>query len=192
MKKVFIVFVASFFLAVSSYVSPIFSADEGKIKIAVVDLYKLLNESEGGKKAKTDLESLIKAKQSLLDEKGKNIEKLRTDLEKQSAVMSPEAKKAKEEELEKLARDYQRLVSDAQTEVKKKEAELTSEILKDARELINKIAQEKGYSLVLEKADGLVLYYSSNLDITDSLIKRLNELQKYSKKAETKAKPTKK
>jgi outer membrane protein len=188
MKKVFIVLVASLFLAASGYFSLVFSAD----KIAVVDLYKLLNESEAGKKAKTDLESLIKTKQSLLDEKGKNIEKLKTDLEKQTPVISPEAKKTKEEELERLARDYQRLVSDSQGEVKKKEAELTSVILKDARELINKIAQEKGYSLVIEKADGLVLYYSSNLDITDTIIKKMNELKADGKKTETKAKPTKK
>ncbi len=192
MKKILIVLIASMVLALSVHISPVFSVDEGKTKIAVVDLYRLLNESEAGKKAKTDLESLIRTKQALLDEKGKGIEKLRTDLEKQAAVISADAKKAKEEELERLARDYQRLVSDSQAEVKKKETELTSEILKDARELINKIAQEGGYSLVLEKADGLVLYYSSNLDITDKVIKKFDELKTSGKKTETKAKPTKK
>lgn len=192
MKKILIVLIASLFIAVSVQVLPVFSAEAEKTKIAIVDLYKLLNESEAGKKAKADLESLIKTKQSLLDEKGKNIEKLKTEIEKQSAVISADAKKAKEDELERLARDYQRLVSDSQAEVKKKEAELTSEILKDARELINKMAQEGGYSLVLEKADGLVLYYSSNLDITDKLIKKMNELKAGSKKAETKPKPSKK
>ncbi len=192
MRKIFIVLIAGLFLAASGYTSTVYSAEEGKLKIAIVDLHKLINESESGKKAKADLESLIKSKQSLLDEKGKNIEKLRTDLEKQAAVISADAKKTKEEELERVARDYQRLVSDSQTEVKKKEAELTSEILKDAREVINKIAQEGGYSLVIEKADGLVLYFSSNLDITDRVIKKLNELKTDTKKTDTKAKPTKK
>lgn len=192
MKKILIVLIVSLFIAGSVQVLPVYSVEAEKTKIAIVDLYKLLNESEAGKKAKADLESLIKTKQSLLDEKGKNIEKLRTEIEKQSAVLSADAKKAKEDELERLARDYQRLVSDSQAEVKKKETELTSEILKEARELINKIAQEGGYSLVLEKADGLVLFYSSNLDITDSLIKKMNELKTGSKKTETKPKPSKK
>jgi len=191
MRKVFIVLVAGLFLAATAYISPAFSAEE-KNKIAIVDLHKLINESDAGKKAKVELEGLIKSKQSAIDEKGKNIEKLKTDIEKQSAVITAEAKKSKEEELERLVRDYQRIISDSQAEVKKKEAELTSEILKTAREVINKIAQEGGYSLVLEKADGLVLYFSSNLDITDKVIKKFNEAKPVEKKAETKAKPTKK
>ena len=43
------------------------------VKIGYVDLVKSLNESEAGKKAKTDLEFLIKTKQTTIDEKGKAI-----------------------------------------------------------------------------------------------------------------------
>jgi len=100
---------------------------------------------------------------------------LRADFEKQAAIISPEAKKAKEEELERLLRDYQRIVADSQAEVKKKEGELTGEILKDLREMINKIAQEEGYTLILEHAEGLVLYSNKSLDLTDKVIKRYNE-----------------
>lgn len=192
MKKILIVLFVGLFLAASGYVSTAYSAEEGKFKIAIVDLHKLINESEAGKKAKSDLESLIKSKQSVLDEKGKNIEALKADIDKQAAVITAEAKKAKEEDIERLVRDYQRIISDSQTEVKKKEAELTAEILKQAREVINKIAQESGYSLVLEKADGLVLYFSNNLDITDRVIKKINETKPGDKKTETKAKPVKK
>lgn len=192
MKKILIVLFVGLFLAASGYVSKVYSAEEGKFKIAIVDLHKLINESEAGKKAKSDLESLIKSKQSVLDEKGKNIETLKADIDKQAAVITAEAKKAKEEDIERLVRDYQRIISDSQAEVKKKEAELTAEILKQAREIINKIAQESGYSLVLEKADGLVLYFSNNLDITDRVIKKINESRPGDKKTETKTKPAKK
>lgn len=144
-------------------------------KVGVVDLSKALNESDAGKRAKADLESLIKSKQTSIEEKRKNIEKLKTDLEKQAAIISPEAKKAKEEELERLIRDYQRIVADSQAEVKKKEGELTGEILKDLRDTINKIASEEGYSLVIEYAEGIILYANKSLDITDKVIKRYNE-----------------
>ena len=49
------------------------------MKVGIVDLMKALNESDSGKKAKTDLEVLIKSKQSVLDEKGKEIEKLKAE-----------------------------------------------------------------------------------------------------------------
>jgi len=50
------------------------------VKIGYVDLRVALNESEAGKKAKIELESLIKTKQSSIEEKGKSIEKLKGDL----------------------------------------------------------------------------------------------------------------
>lgn len=145
------------------------------LKVGIVDLFRALNESEAGKKAKTDLEVMIKSKQTVIDEKGKKLEALKVDLEKQAAIISAEARKSKEEELERLARDFQRVVADSQAEVKKKEGELTGGIIKDLRDVINKIAQEEGYSLILERAEGLVLYAVKPLDITDKVIKRHNE-----------------
>jgi outer membrane protein len=174
MKKILVVVIAGLCILAAGVIPKTSDAADTR-KGGSVDLLKALNESEAGKRAKTDLESLIKSKQTSIEEKGKNIEKLRADFEKQAAIISPEAKKAKEEELERLLRDYQRIVADSQAEVKKKEGELTGEILKDLREMINKIAQEEGYTLILEHAEGLVLYSNKSLDLTDKVIKRYNE-----------------
>ena len=94
MKKLGLFFVVLMLLAGSN-------ASAENIKIGSVDLIKALNESDAGKKAKTDLEFLIKTKQSSLDEKGKAIEKKKNDIEKQSSVLSAEARKSKEEDIER-------------------------------------------------------------------------------------------
>lgn len=154
-----------------------FAADA--VKFGAIDVQKILNESEAGKKAKSDLESLIKAKQSTIDEKGKAIEKLKADIEKQASVLSADARKTKEDELEKAIREYQRIVQDSQSEIKKKEAELTDAILKDTRELIEKTGEEEGYMLIIEK--GMVLYSSKGIDITDTVLKRYDESKKSKK-----------
>ena len=152
------------------------------VKIGYVDLVKSLNESEAGKKAKTDLEFLIKTKQTTIDEKGKAIEKAKADLEKQSSVLSPDARKAKEEEMERMLRDYQRLVADSQNEVKKKEGELTNDILKDLRTIVQKIGEDEGYTLILESAEGQILYAKKEADLTEVVIKKFNESRAKSKK----------
>ena len=154
-----------------------FAADA--IKFGAIDVQKILNESEAGKKAKSDLESLIKSKQSTIDEKGKAIEKLKADIEKQASVLSADARKTKEDELEKSIREYQRIVQDSQSEIKKKEAELTDVILKDTRELIEKTGEEEGYMLIIEK--GMVLYSSKGIDLTDIVLKRYDESKKSKK-----------
>lgn len=171
MKKILVAVFTVVFIV--SNVSTLLASDA--FKVGIVDLFRALNESESGQKAKAALEGLIKSKQSIIEEKGKKIESLRADLEKQAAILSPEAKKAKEEELERLIRDYQRIVSDSQAEIKKKEGELTEEILKDLRLTINSVAQEGGFILIIEKAEGLVLYSDKAIDITDKVIKKYNE-----------------
>jgi len=152
------------------------------IKIGSVDLIKALNESDAGKKAKTDLESLIKTKQASLDEKGKSFEKMKGEFEKQSSLLSAEARKTKEEELEKMARDYQRLVADSQGEVKKKEGEFTNDIIKEMRAIIEKIGAEDGYTIILEGSDGQILYKKKEIDLTDVVIKKHNEMKAAPKK----------
>ena len=155
--------------------SAVTSRAQEPVKIGYVDLRVALNEAEAGKKAKTELESIIKTKQAAIDEKGKNIEKQKADLEKQASVLSPEARKAKEEEVERQVREYQRLVQDSQAEIKKKEEQHTGGILKELRQIIEKIGQEEGYSLILENVEGIILYSKKDLDITDRVIKRHNE-----------------
>ena len=173
MRKIVFLLLIVFVLPVSS-----FAADS--VKFGSIDLQKVLNESEAGKKAKSDLEVLIKSKESTIEDKSKVIEKLKGEMEKQASVLSAEARKKKEDELEKLLREYNRLVQDSQAEVKKKEGELTEAIIKESREIIEKIGVEEGYTLIIEK--GMVLYSNKGIDITDSVLKKYDDSKTKTKK----------
>ncbi len=170
MKRAILILALGLFLG-----SPAFGAE---LKIGYVDLQRSLNETESGKKARADLEKLIKSKQAVIDEKGKEIERLKEELDKQSALLSEEAKKAKQDELDRKMGKYQRLVQEAQREVKKKETELTNEILKGLRKVIEELGREEKYTLILEKMEGLVLYADSAIDLTDRVIKLYDEKMK--------------
>lgn len=170
------------FAAAALQAGKVYGADPATVKIGYVDLRVALVESEAGKKAKAEMESMVKTKQAAIEEKGKAIEKLKGEIEKQAAVLSPEAKKSKEDEADRMMRDFQRLTQDAQAEVKKKEADLTGTILKDIKDVIDKIGQENDYSLILENFEGMILYAKKDLDITDKVIKRYNESKAAPKK----------
>ena len=115
-------------------------------------------------------------KKSIIEEKGKEIEKLKSELQKQASVLSTEAKKNKEDELKKLLRDYERTVQDSQAEVKKKEGELTEAIIKGVHEIVDNKGKKEGYTLIIEKS--LVLFINEDLDITDNIIKEYNKSKK--------------
>ncbi|MDA8432521.1 MAG: OmpH family outer membrane protein [Nitrospiraceae bacterium] len=167
MKKVLLFAVMFVLLAGHAYAE--------NVKIGVVDLMKALNESDSGKKAKGELETLIRAKQTVLDQKGKEIEKVKSELEKQSSILSAEAKKSREDDLEKMLREYQRLVQDSQNEVKKKEGELTGDILKEIRVIVEKMGDEGGYTVILENVEGVVLFSKKEINLTSVVIKKYNE-----------------
>lgn len=173
MSSFFLMVLCVIAISASGIAQSAFAAET--VKIGYVDIRGALNESEAGKKAKIELESLIKTKQTVIDEKGKAIEKLKADVEKQASVLSAEAKKTKEDEIERLMREYQRQAQDAQAEVKKKESELTVAILKELKEVVDKIGQEEDYSVIFENTDGVILYSKKELDITDKVIKKYNE-----------------
>jgi len=180
-KTVLVSIIALFVLFGSISMAP---AQEAAIKIGVVDLYKALNESEQGKKAYVDLESMIKGKKEALEAKGRAIEKLRSELEKQGDALSADAKKNKAEEYERLTREYQRNASDSENELRKKQGELTGRIIKQIRDIIMAMAKEEKYTLILERADGLVLFVDGSIDLTDRVIGQLD--------ASTTSKPKKK
>ncbi len=157
--------------------SYLYAAD---FKIGVIDLQRIVDESEAGKKASADLNILAKSKQSLIEEKGKTIERLKSDLEKQLSVLSEETKKSKNEELEKLWREYQRLLQDSDAELRKKDTELKKMIIREIFEIAEKFGVEEGYTLVVDK--GFILYSNKDVDITDKVIKKYNDSKSSSKK----------
>jgi len=161
------------------FFTPSYLVAADSLKIGVIDLQKVVDESEAGKKASADLNTLAKSKQSFVEEKGKAIEKLKSDLEKQLSVLSEETKKSKNEELEKLWREYQRLLQDSDAELRKKDAELKKMILREIFEIAEKFGVEEGYTLIVDK--GFILYSNKDADITDKLIKKYNESKAKSK-----------
>lgn len=148
------------------------------IKVGVVDLLKALNESDQGKKSIAEIDSIKKSKQTTIDEKGKKIEQLKADLDKQASILSAEAKKSKEEEIERLIREFQRLVSDATAELQKKQREVEVEMIKEFRVIITKVGEEEKFSFIVEASEGGLLYHDKAIDITDKVIKRFNESKK--------------
>ncbi len=170
MKKIILVMVVGFAVLLSGALSRVNAAD---MKLGFVDIDRAANDSEDGKKAVSGLKDFMSSKQSTITERGKEIEKMKGDLEKQGAIMSPDAKKAKMEDLERSEREFQRMVSDANQEFEKKRRELTESVYKEIIEVVVKFGQEQKYTVILPVQS--LLYSDKTLDITDTIIKKFNE-----------------
>jgi outer membrane protein len=151
------------------------AAQAADLKIAYVDIQKVVAESAAGKSAGEKFKGDIKkAEDSLMKEKN-SVEKLGETLEKQSAMLSEDSRREKEKDFLRRKRDYERLLKDQQTELQIKEAELKNEILESLLPIIQKYGKDNGFSIIFGKSDVMLLYASETLDLTDKIVALYDE-----------------
>jgi outer membrane protein len=165
---------ASIFIAVGLLMTTASTAfaQSDSLKIGYVDLHAALNQVDEGKKAKKKLKKEFKKKQQRLNKKQKEVKKLRNSLKKESMMLSKKAKRKKSMKLKRKMSQLQKLYMEMQQNISKKEAKATKPIFDKMRKVIDKIAQEKGYDLVLEKRKSSVLFAKDAMNLTDELVKR--------------------
>lgn len=93
------------------------------------------------------------------------------DLEKKKSVLSEEVLGRKQMELQEEMMKFQKVVGENQAELQKKEKELLEPIIEKMRKVIEKVANEKGFAMVLEKAGQNVLFAQKDADLTDDVVK---------------------
>lgn len=154
---------------------------EAQMKIAVVDMQRAINETEEGRKAKAKLKQLFEQRQKTLNNKQQELKSLKQDIEKQRNVLSQQALQKKLESYQKAVMELQTVYSEYQRELSGKEAELTQHIVEKMREILRRIGQSQGYTLIIESNEAGVVWVPSNLDLTDLLIQKYNARKKGSK-----------
>jgi outer membrane protein len=145
------------------------------VKVGVIDLQTAVATTQAGKKAKDKLEKLAKKKQKELDEKVEAIKKMEEEMKKQLPIMSDAGKQEMLEKYRKAGMELQDLYMNNQTVLAKKKAELLEPILTKMGAIIQDLALSEGYSLILDRSDGTVLYFEPSTDLTARIIKLYNE-----------------
>jgi len=143
------------------------------LKIGCVDLQKVLELSETGKKLKGEIQTEIdRAKQKLM-EKDQELKKLGEMLDRQSFAMNEDVKQEKLREYQSKVKERDRLATDTEDEIKQKYAGRQQKFIQDVIDVVKQYSKDNGYSLVIEK--GLtVIYTIDSLDFTDEVIKAFN------------------
>jgi outer membrane protein len=161
----------------TTFSSSVWAADTA-MKIGFVDLQKSLQTVDAGKQAKGALEKEVTAKREDLEKKEADLRKDAEGFEKKAAILSDAAKSAKQADLQKRFAELQKAAAESQMDLQKRERELTKPIIDELRSIIEGIGKEKGYTLVLERNEGGVLYAANGDDLTDDVISKFNSTHK--------------
>lgn len=160
------------------------------LKIGVINMVEVFNKSKKREQFTGQLEIERKAEEAKI----KHMESQMMELEKQIKVMNPssELRQEKEMTLKILSMQYENRVKRWNQRINKQVNEQTSLLYNEIRDVIDKYAQENGFTLIL-KSDPLrlekesnesaerrinirgVLYHHNTIDLTEKIIKVLNE-----------------
>jgi Skp family chaperone for outer membrane proteins len=140
---------------------------------ALVDSQKIFRSALAFKNAR---EQLDKVRAGYQTEVAKEEEKLRAEeqeLTRQRAVLAPEAFDAKQREFQRRVAEVQRQVQERSRALEQSFNNARSEVGKVLVAIVTEMANERKLDLVLDR--GQVVYGGDKLDITDEVLKRLDQ-----------------
>ena len=163
------------FLALAIFSFQLVTAAAEPIKIGVLDLQRCMQESSEGKRQNDSLQNKQTDMVNELKKKEQELRDMQADMEKQSLMLSAEAKESRVAEFEKMKREYDRRVNEAREDLQIAARDARVAVVNVISGVVENIAKQKKFDLILEKSNGAALYVSSSLDITDEVITELNK-----------------
>ncbi len=148
-------------------------AADGTLKYGVVDMSKVVQNSEAAKGIFSELESKRKQYQDQIKKEEASLTTLEQEIRGQQEKLS-------KDEFSKKAKDFDGKVAAGQKMVQEKKKTLDqayavsmTKLRDEAAKIIGDIAKEKGFSAIFSQ-DAVVMA-SNDLDITEEVVKRLND-----------------
>ncbi len=165
---------ASILIAAVLAWTPPAGAQDSSPSIAVVDVQSILRDSKASKSIRPQIENLHATYQAAVRKREGELRKASQDLQRQRAILSPDA-------FAKKRREYETKARAAQTEFQIRKRQLDSAyniaIGKVQQSMLvgaAKIANERKLDLVLPKS--IIILSAKNLDITKEVLERVNKI----------------
>lgn len=154
-------------------------AANAQLKIGHINSQELLAAMPETDSAQKKLANLAKESELMLEELNVEFNKKWEDyskkLEDKENPMSPLIRSAKEAELQELQQRIQVFRQQAEQDLQKQRAELLQPIQETALKAVNEVAEENGFTYVLDMGIGVVIYAAPDSeDILPLVKKKLN------------------
>jgi outer membrane protein len=146
-------------------------------KVAVIDVQRVVSESDPGKEALQQLKTLQDAKVAEGQTLQQEINALQEQLNKQRFTVSEDKLAEMSKQLENKNIAMRRFEDDAKRELEDARRKQLGGLEAKILPIINAIGQEQGFTLIFNKFQSGLVYADEAVDITDEVIQRFNTAQ---------------
>ena len=139
------------------------SAASAQVKIGIVDSQAALAATAERKKIQTDLEAKYKKRNADFQQLQKDLQTIQQQLSL-GDKLTPQAQSDLSVQATRKQRELQRLGEDLQADVDRERNEILTRTSQKLKQVIDKLAEEKGLDIVVDAAD--TVFFKPTLDIT--------------------------
>lgn len=145
------------------------------LKIAYVSIQEVLNLSKAGKAAKERLEKEIGLKEEDLKKMQEELQTLREEYEKKKDIWNSSTRKEKEEVFQKKSMEFQTVLNQQSQEMAQKRKSIEENIIEGISEIVEEMAEKKGFDVVFEEMVSGLIYVDKKYDITRDVLKKYDK-----------------
>src|SRR5437016_2352948 len=138
------------------------------VRIGYIDSGRIFREFKDAQEAQQRFDRQVQGWRDEAGEKENVVKKLRQETRDQSPILSAVKRQEKDEELQKAISEYERFVQDVwgpQGRAVQENERATQEVVANMRSAVEKVAADKGLTLVLDAASGFIIYAERSLDL---------------------------
>jgi outer membrane protein len=154
--------------------APVVPQQDSPIKIAIIDTDRVLSEWNLGRTLAEQAQGEADSWQSRIDQKRQELDQLRRQRQEQALTMTDEEIRRTNAQIQQGQVDLQRLQEDANRTMQRLDAQYQSQISAELTPVLERIAQQDGYDLILNAQTQGLLFFSPAIDVTDRFIEMLN------------------
>jgi len=156
---------------------PVVAAAASDLRLGYIDSGRIFQEYKPAQEAQQRFDRQVQGWRDEAGEKENLVKKLRTETRDLSPILSSIKRQEKEEELQKAISEYERFIQDVwgpQGRAAQENERATQEVVASIRSAVEKVAADKGLTLVLDAASGFMIYADRSLDLTTDVLQELN------------------
>ncbi len=156
-----------------------FAATKSSFRVGVLDPQAVIEKSKSGSRALAGLKEHAQARETVMKNDQKELEKLQEELNSASATLGDEEKKQRQDRFAKKFQEWQKRGQEFQAELGQKQKELVQEYMAKIEEATSIVAKRHGFDVVVDKGSEttlkIVLYHRDGIDLTNEVIKEFDK-----------------
>ncbi len=150
------------------------AAAQSVIKVAVIDVNRIMTDSQRGKAVLAGIEKMQSERTAQLKAMNEELTEMQKRFQEGRLSLAEDKLAELQGQIEEKDRLFKRAREDAERDIQKRRADEIERVETAVFPIINTLGKEGGYTLIFNKFQSGLVYAEDTVDITNEVIKRLD------------------